>query len=180
MTSPGSGHGPLERLLAVVLRYGTWLAAGVVAAGLTRAFLDGHPTAYGAPTASSTPLVTLGLALFILLPVLRVLLMAIVFAFDRNYFFAGVAALVLLIIGLGLVLGVRRPLPASPPHTSPSSGAHVAAPDACDQGGQNGITLQGTSQRDRPTAQRVYPHVVGSPFNPSESRSNHASIPLAV
>ncbi len=85
---------PLERLLAAMLSYGTWLASAVIAAGL---LLAGFHT--------STPLVTLGIALFILLPVLRVALMLIVFTLNRDYSTGAAAALVLAIILLGFAVG---------------------------------------------------------------------------
>jgi uncharacterized membrane protein len=88
-----------------VLRYGTWLASAVIAVGLVGAFVDGHIRIPGMPVASATHIVTLGIALLIVLPVLRVILMAIAFAFERDYLFAGIATLVLAIIGLGLALG---------------------------------------------------------------------------
>ncbi len=91
----------LERLLAVTLDYGTWLASAVVAVGLAASLNGG-----GADAASSgTPVVAAGIALFILLPVLRVVMMLVAFLRDRDYRFGAVAALVLLIICLGFLLG---------------------------------------------------------------------------
>jgi uncharacterized membrane protein len=84
-------HPRLERLLAVVLNTGTWLASGVIAGGLALA---------------RTPVVTAGIAMLILLPVLRVVLMLIVFVRERDYRFAAIAGLVLTIIVLGFVLGL--------------------------------------------------------------------------
>lgn len=134
-------HGTLERLLAVVLRYGTWLASAVIALGLTLAFVDGHHLAYGVPMASGTHLVTVGIALFILLPVLRVMLMAIVFACERDYLFAGIATLVLLIIALGLALGVRGAKPATPSRAG-SPGVR-AAPDTLGKTVRGGLISLG-------------------------------------
>lgn len=105
--SSGHTHRRLERVLATVLRYGTWLASAVIAAGLARALADAHIHGAHPLPASATQLVVLGIALFILLPVLRVLLMAIAFAFGREYLFAGIATLVLAIIGLALALAAR-------------------------------------------------------------------------
>jgi hypothetical protein len=82
----------LERLLAAVLSAGTWLASATVALGVA---------------AHNMPIVTAGIALFILLPVTRVALMAIVFAHRRDYRFAAIAVLVLAIIGVGCALGTR-------------------------------------------------------------------------
>ena len=54
-------------------------------------------------------LVTIGIALFILLPVLRVVLMLIVFLRERDYRFSAIAALVLTILLVGFVVGTRVP-----------------------------------------------------------------------
>jgi len=54
-------------------------------------------------------LVTIGIALFLLLPVLRVVLMLIVFLCELGYRFSAIAALVLTIILVGFVLGMRIP-----------------------------------------------------------------------
>jgi uncharacterized membrane protein len=84
-------HPQLERVLAAVLQYGTWLATAVIAAGLAM---------------TRTRIATAGIALLILLPVLRVALMLIVFVRQRDYRLGAVAALVLLLIGLGFTLGI--------------------------------------------------------------------------
>ena len=89
----------LERLLASVLYYGTWLASAVIAVGLAMALLRGHPFAMR--------IVTAGILLLILLPVLRVTLMLIVFVRERDYRFGAIAALVLTFIALGFALGAR-------------------------------------------------------------------------
>jgi uncharacterized membrane protein len=92
----------LERRLAQILSYGTWLASGVIAAGLTLA-----ATAWPGigRFSGGMPLVTAGIALFILLPVVRVALMLVFFLRDRDYVFSAAAALVLLIMAIGCVLG---------------------------------------------------------------------------
>ena len=68
----------LERLVARLLSCGTGLAAGVIALGLMLQFL-GWP--------QGVRVVTIGVALFVLLPVLRVLLMLVVFCLDGDYRF---------------------------------------------------------------------------------------------
>jgi uncharacterized membrane protein len=95
----------LERLLAAVLQYGTWLATAVIAIGMAMAPVDRR---VGVPhPAALTPMriATAGVALLILLPVLRVTLMLIVFVRQRDYRLGGVAALVLVFIVLGFTLG---------------------------------------------------------------------------
>ena len=99
-------HPRLERLLAELLRRGTWLATGVIALGLAL-LLIGWPDSTVAVTMTSARIVNLGVALFILLPVLRVLLMIIVFVRDGDYCFGAIATLVLAIIILGAALGMH-------------------------------------------------------------------------
>lgn len=98
------GHPRLERMLAAVLRYGTWLASGVIALGLLLTSLrwPAEPAHL-----SSTNVVVTGIALLILLPVFRVSLMLLTFLIERDYRFAAISALVLAIIGLGFLAGVK-------------------------------------------------------------------------
>ena len=95
---------PLEPLLGGVLHYGSWLASTVIAAGLVLAL-----SAHNLAGLASMRLVAIGIALFILLPVLRVVLMLIVFLRERDYRFSAIAALVLTILLVGFVLGTRVP-----------------------------------------------------------------------
>jgi uncharacterized membrane protein len=86
----------LEELLARVLRYGTWLASAAIGLGFALALMDSNP---------HMRIATVGIVLFILLPVLRVLLMLLFFIRDRDVRFAALAALVLAIILAGILLG---------------------------------------------------------------------------
>ena len=86
----------LERLLAVLLHYGTWLASAVIAVGLAAAPLG---------RSAGASIVTAGIALFILLPVSRVALMLAVFLRRGDYRFAAISALVLAVIAAGVALG---------------------------------------------------------------------------
>jgi len=88
----------LERLLAETLNYGTWLASAVIALGLALTWSGQGMHAHG------MLLVTIGIALFILLPVARVGMMAVVFVRERDYRFGAVAGLVLLIMLAGFAL----------------------------------------------------------------------------
>jgi uncharacterized membrane protein len=97
MTADLARHPKLERLLSKVLYRGTWLASCVIALG----FILTPIGPLGARV------ISVGIALFILLPVLRVLLMLIVFVRERDYCFSAIATLVLLIIVLGAVLGAH-------------------------------------------------------------------------
>ena len=92
----------MERLLAVLLRYGVWLASLAIGIGLAVALAGSTP--------AGMRIVTIGIGLFILLPSLRVLLMLAVFVRERDYRFGLIAALVLAIIILGLAVGMHTPV----------------------------------------------------------------------
>jgi len=102
-----SGRPLLERLLAMVLQYGTWLASAAIGVGLAIALVDSHSGLHTVGFLSSTRIISLGILLFILLPVFRVFLMLLVFVKERDYRFSVIAGLVLLILALGFVLGMR-------------------------------------------------------------------------
>jgi uncharacterized membrane protein len=87
----------LERMLSGLLGYGAWLASVVIGAGLVLASAN----AKGMRVANA------GIGLLILLPVSRLLLMAIVFLRNRDYRLALAAILVLSIILAGIVVGIR-------------------------------------------------------------------------
>lgn len=97
MTNGLARHHGLERLLARVLDQGTWLSSGIIVVGWVLA-------ASGWRTVG---VIDAGVALFLLLPVLRVLIMLIVFIRQRDYRFSAISAVVLLIIVLGALLGAR-------------------------------------------------------------------------
>ena len=88
----------IESLLAGVLNVGTWLASVVIVAGLVLSLFKRTPFPAGAQV------VTAGIGLFILLPILRVILMLIFFAKERDYKFTAAAAVVLLTIFAGLAI----------------------------------------------------------------------------
>ena len=85
-----------ELLLAGLLRYGTWLASGVTGLGLAMSLVGVEGTA----------VVAVGVALFIALPVLRVLVMLGAFIVDQDYRLVLVATVVLITILAGLVIGL--------------------------------------------------------------------------
>ena len=91
-------HHQLEHLLARVLDQGAWLASGVIAVGWIMVACGWH----------ASWLINLGVALFLLLPVFRVLIMLVVFFRERDHRFSAITALVLSIILLGAVLGILR------------------------------------------------------------------------
>ncbi len=96
----------LERMLARLLNYGTWFSSVVIALGLALALVEGYlgPSALGGP--SGTTIVTAGIALLIMLPVLRLALMLVVFLRERDYIFGIITAAVLTIIAFGTALGI--------------------------------------------------------------------------
>jgi uncharacterized membrane protein len=85
-----------ELLLAGLLRYGTWLASGVTGLGLAMSLAG----------VEGTYVVAAGVALFIALPVLRVLVMIAAFILNRDYRLVIVAAVVLMTILAGFVIGL--------------------------------------------------------------------------
>ena len=87
----------LERRLAFLLSGGTALASTVLAIGFLAALR--YPLGMAVETA--------GIALFILLPVLRVALMLAGFALRRERVFAALAGAVLAIIALGTLLSLH-------------------------------------------------------------------------
>ena len=90
-----------ELLLAGLLRYGTWLASGVTSLGLALSFAG----------VEGARVVAAGVALFIALPVLRVLVMLGAFILNRDYRLVIVAAVVLITILAGLVIGLSSSNP---------------------------------------------------------------------
>jgi uncharacterized membrane protein len=96
--------GRLEALLAALLSYGSWSAAATIGLGVVLALIDAHSTTRALSIPSDMRIATLGIELFILLPVLRVLLMFLAFIYERDFRFAFIAGVVLAIILLGIVL----------------------------------------------------------------------------
>jgi uncharacterized membrane protein len=91
----------LELLLAGLLLYGTWLASAVTGLGL----------ALSVGGIEGTYVVAAGVALFIALPVLRVLVMLGAFILHRDYRLVIVAAVVLITILASLVIGLTSSNP---------------------------------------------------------------------
>ena len=85
-----------ELLLAGLLRYGTWLASGVTGMGLASSLVG----------VEGTHVVAAGVALFIALPVLRVLVMLGAFILHQDYRLVIVTIVVLMTILAGLVIGL--------------------------------------------------------------------------
>ena len=86
----------VELLLAGLLRYGTWLASGVTGLGVAMSLAG----------VEGAPVVAAGVALFIALPVLRVLVMLGAFLLEQDYRLVIVTTVVLMTILAGLVIGL--------------------------------------------------------------------------
>ena len=88
----------LESQLATLLLYGTGVATAVIGVGVALA-LRHQP--------SAPHIITLGIALFIALPIGRVLMMLIVFIRATDYRFVAITATVLVVILAGFALGIH-------------------------------------------------------------------------
>ena len=101
MSSTKIKPAPLESLLARLLNVGTWAASVVIGVGLVLSLFKEQ-----AALATAAQLLTAGIGLFILLPILRVILMFTIYLKNRDYRFAVAAAVVLLIIFAGCAIGI--------------------------------------------------------------------------
>jgi uncharacterized membrane protein len=90
----------IEGLLGGLLRYGALVACGWIAVGMALNVVGGATMSLIAARC-----IAIGIVLLIVLPVLRVALMAVVFLFEKDYRFAAIAGIVLAIIVLGFFLG---------------------------------------------------------------------------
>jgi uncharacterized membrane protein len=91
----------LELLLAGLLRWGTWLAFGATGLGLAMSLVG----------VEGTQVVAAGVALFIALPVLRVLVMLGAFLRNRDHRLVVVTTMVLMTLLAGLVIGLSLSKP---------------------------------------------------------------------
>ncbi len=97
-------------MLAQLLNYGTWFSSAVTALGLALVQVEGYLSASALWGPSGTTIVTVGIALLIMLPVLRLVLMLIVFVREQDYMFGMITAAVLTIIAFGTALGIYLPV----------------------------------------------------------------------
>jgi uncharacterized membrane protein len=102
-----NGHGRLETLVAALLRYGTWLASAAIGLGLLLALIGARLAPAGPALLPAMRISTMGIALFIALPILRVVLMFLVFLRESDFRLALTAGLVLTIILVSIVLAYR-------------------------------------------------------------------------
>lgn len=97
----------LEESLAALLSFGSWLASILIGVGLIWAIVDFQLGGLKLEAVPGMSIVKIGILLFILLPVFRVLLMLFVFVSERRYHLAVTSILVLAIIFLGFAVGMR-------------------------------------------------------------------------
>lgn len=97
-----------DRVIAGLLLYGTWLASAIIAVGLV---LEGLGRLAGVvrPGVSGYGLMTAGIAILVLLPVARVFVLLVIFLHERDYVYVAISALVLAIIGAGVLAGLVFP-----------------------------------------------------------------------
>jgi hypothetical protein len=100
-----STAGRFEELLAALLRYGSWSASAVIGLGYALALIGSQTSTRNPVVLPGMRIAGIGIALFILLPVLRVLLMFVVFIRERDFRFAFIAGVVFAIILLGIFPG---------------------------------------------------------------------------
>lgn len=105
MNQPTSHFERRNRSIATLLWYGTWIASGIIAVGMGLEILQqlGYLLL---PGLSKNNIVKIGVALFILLPIARVALMLVIFLRERDYAYVVISAVVLAIIGTGILIGI--------------------------------------------------------------------------
>ena len=102
-----SRNGRLEELLAALLRNGSWLASAAIGLGFALTLIESRLGTRNPALLPDIGFATVGIVLFILLPVFRVLLMFLAFIREGDFRLAVTAGLVLAIILLAIVLGLR-------------------------------------------------------------------------
>jgi uncharacterized membrane protein len=107
MNAPRLTLPQLDRWLATLLQYGTWVACVVIGAGLVLNAATGAGMLQAREAPWGANVITAGVGLFVLLPVLRVTLMLVIFARQRNRQYVAIAATVLTIIAAGCLLAIR-------------------------------------------------------------------------
>ena len=103
MREPLARHPVIERHLARLLGAGTALASLIVAIGM---LLGWSAALAPVPMATGAGVVSVGIALFLMLPVLRLAVMLWIFLRERDYRFAAITSLVLAVIAASVVLGI--------------------------------------------------------------------------
>jgi len=96
-----------ERQIAALLFFGTRLASAVIGAGLAWQVLGSYLHAPAFKQFSGGTIITLGIGIFIGLPIVRLLLMLVMLLRERDYPLSLVAAIVLGIIFSAALAGLR-------------------------------------------------------------------------
>lgn len=104
MSKPPQNAVTNHRPIAWLLWYGTWIASAIIAMGMALEGL-GYGAGAALPGLDGYGLVKAGVAMFILLPIARVMVMLIIFLRERDHVYALIAMLVLAIIAAGMVVG---------------------------------------------------------------------------
>lgn len=91
-----------DQIIAGLLWYGTWFATALIAVGIL--VTAAEPFLGFVLPLSGYDAVKAGVAVFILLPVARVMLMLTVFLRERDYTYTAIAAFVLAIIAAGVLI----------------------------------------------------------------------------
>ena len=107
MTRAPQPPAALDSLLAGTLHYGSVVASAIIGLGVAMALTGSGIGNRQLATGRAVDIVTAGIALFILLPVLRVVLMLVSFLRERDYLLSVIAGVVLTIILLGFAVGSR-------------------------------------------------------------------------
>ncbi|ABS16843.1 MULTISPECIES: DUF1634 domain-containing protein [Brucella] len=94
--------GRRDKIIAALLWYGTWFASALIAVGVVMTSIE--PTSLAL---NGYDIVKAGIAVFILLPIIRVALTMYLFLRERDYVYTVIAATVLLIIATGIVADFR-------------------------------------------------------------------------
>lgn len=92
-----------DQLIAGLLWYGTWFATALIAVGVLLTAFEPFPGSLML-SLDGYDVVKAGVAVFILLPVARVMLMLIIFLRERDYAYTAIAAFVLAIIAAGVLI----------------------------------------------------------------------------
>lgn len=94
-----------ERTIAGLLHYGTWIASVFVGVGMIVGVL-GDIVCFNSVAIKGEVIVKTGIALLILLPIVRVALMLIIFLYERDYVYVVIAMAVLAIIATGILIEI--------------------------------------------------------------------------
>ncbi|MBN8954602.1 MULTISPECIES: DUF1634 domain-containing protein [unclassified Rhizobium] len=95
----------LGRALAALLWFGTWAASALIAIGIGVEAIQRVPDMSTSALAGYA-IVKAGVALLIMLPAARVLMLFAVFVYRRDRIYALIAACILAILGAGVVIGL--------------------------------------------------------------------------